>query len=218
MIVPNMSLPEIRKSVSDDFASEIKNKIELIKVTHHGKWIRNGRKDFAETILFPVKSKNNWSITVTCNKNGVNATPYLISYNNIGVTASHIPFDSASSMMHFNTHFFKRYRERGKIAVEKPNDLVKFFFKKNTVLLPCYFTRKDGTQQLFTPLAGGVGLGNYHAESDICEFKTFVDNSLLRQDQKEEIYNIWTTTLNELTAEINRRLNKKQAKPQLCKS
>jgi hypothetical protein len=113
--------------------------------------------------------------------------------------------------MHFNTHFFKRYRERGKIAIEKPEDLVKFFFRKNLVLLPCYFPREDGTQQLFTPLLGGVGLGNYHEETGICEFKTFGDNSLLRQDQKEEIVNIWTATVNELMAEINRRLNKKQA-------
>ncbi len=216
MIVPNMSLPEIRKSVLDDFAGEIKSKIESIKVTHKCKWIRNGRKDFVETIHFPVKSKNNWRITVNCNKMGVTATPYLISYNKIGVTASHISLDSFStSLMHFNTHFFKRYRERGKIAIEKPEELVKFFFKKNTVLLSCYFPREDGTQQLFTPLAGGVGLGNYHLESDICEFKTFVDDGLLRQDQKDEICNIWTTTLNELTTEINRRLNKKQGQPQL---
>ncbi len=216
MIVPNMSLPEIRKSVLDDFACEIKSKLASIKVTYHGKWIRSGRKDFVETILFPVKSKNNWRITVTCNKNGVNATPYLISYNNKGLTASHVPLDSDSmSLLHFNTHFFKRYRERGKIAIEKPEDLVKFFFKKNTILLPCYSPRKDGTQQLFTPLAGGLGLGNYHVESDICEFRTFVDNSLLREDQKEEIDNIWINTLTELTAEINRRLNKKQPQPQL---
>lgn len=214
MIVPNMSLSEIRKSVFDDFACEIKNKIQSIKVTHHGKWIRNGRQDFVETILLPVKSKNNWRITVACNKNGVNANPYLISYNNKGITASQFSINSFSmSLLHFNTHFFKRYRERGKIAIEKPEDLVKFFFKKNVAFLPCYFTREDGTQQLFTPLAGGVGLGNYHEEDDICEFKTFVDDSLLREDQKEEIRNIWTETLNELTAEMKRRLNKRQGLP-----
>jgi hypothetical protein len=210
MIVPNMSLPEIRKSVFDDFACEIKNKLQSIKVIHQSKWMRNGRKDFVETIPVTVKSKNNWRITVDCSKNGVSANPYLISYNNIGITASHVPSDVDSMpLMHFNTHFFKRYRERGMIAIGKPEDLVKFFFRKNAVLLPCYFPRKDGTQQLFTPLAGGVGLGNYHVETDICEFKTFVDNSLLRQDQKDEISRIWTHTLNELMTEIKRRLNKK---------
>jgi hypothetical protein len=209
MIVPSMSLPEIRKSVFDDFACEIKSKLQSIHVTYQGKWIRNGRNDFVETILFPVKSKNNWRITIACNKHGVNAVPYLISYNNIGITASHVPLNSKPiSLMHFNTHFFKRYRERGKIAIEKPEDLVKLFFRKNIVLLPCYFPSEDGTQQLFTPLMGGVGLGNYHKDSDIYEFKTFVDNSLLGQNQQEAIFSIWTDTLNDLTAEMNRRINK----------
>ena len=212
MIVPNMSLPEIRKSVFEDFSHEIKSKLQSIEITYQGRWIRNGRKDFVETISYRVKSRNNWRITVSCGNNGVSAIPYLISYNNVGLTASHVPMDFDSMpLLHFNTHFFKRYRERGKISIEKPEDLVKFFFKKNPVLFPCYSPRKDGTQQLFTPLSGGVGLGNYHEESGICEYKTFVDNSLLRQDQKDEICKIWTETLNELTAEINRRLNKKQS-------
>ena len=212
MIVPSMSMAEIRKAALDDFECGIKSKLQSIQVTYQAKWIRNGRKDFVETILFPVKSKNNWRITVVCNKNGVSTIPYLISYNNIGITASHIPLGSDStSLMHFNTHFFKRYRERGRIAIEKPEDLVKFFFKKNAFLLPCYSAREDGTQQLFTPLAGGVGLGNYHEEPDICEFKTFVDNSLLRKDKQETIFSIWTETLNELIAEINRRMNKRSA-------
>jgi hypothetical protein len=175
--------------------------------------MRNGRRDFVETIHFCGKSKNNWRITVSCNKNGVTAIPYLISYNNIGITASHIPtgFDFMP-LMHFNTHFFKRYKERGVIAVKKPEDLVKLFFRKNVLLLPCYYERKDGTQQLFTPLFGGLGLGNFHEESGICEFKTFVDNSLLRKDQIDEINKIWTEMLNELTAEINRRLNRMQTR------
>lgn len=210
MIVPTMSLPEIRKSVSDDFTVEIKSKLHSIKVIQQGRWIRNGRRDFVETILCPVKSKNNWRITVSCNQGGVTTVPYLISYNNIGVTASHIPVEfEQMPLMHFNTHFFKRYKERSNISIEKPEDLIKFFFKKNILIIPCYFPREDGTQQLFTPLLGGLGLGNYHEETDICEYKTFVDNSLLRPDQLEEVNNIWLETLNELTAEINRRLNKK---------
>lgn len=210
MIVPNMSLPEIRKAICDDFDNEIKRKIQSMQVARQGKWIRNGRKDFVETILFPSKSRNNWRITITCDSRGVRSVPYLVSYNTIGITASHMDPDGFSpSLMHFNTHFFKRYRERGKVDIEKPEDLVKFFFKKNSVLIACYYPREDGTQQLFTPLAGGVGLGNYHEESDICEFKTFVDHSLLGEDQKIQIMDIWTETLTELTEEITRRIRKK---------
>ena len=85
------------------------------------------------------------------------------------------------------------------------------FFKKNLVLLTAYFPRKDGTQQLFTPLVGGVGLGDYHKDADICEFKTFVDNSLLGQNQQQAILSIWTDTLKEMTAEMQRRIDKRAA-------
>jgi hypothetical protein len=112
-------------------------------------------------------------------------------------------------LMHFNSHFFKRYRERGKIDLDKPEQVIKYFFKKNICLLPCYSPREDGTQQLFTPVNGGIGLGNYHPETGICEFKTFVDNSLLRQEQRDEVVNIWTSTLTELTAEMQRRMDKR---------
>ena len=211
MLVPGMSLSEIKKAVGDDYKCEIRARMQHIKIAYKGKWIRKGKKDFVETIIFPAKSRNTWRLTVICNKDGVNAIPYLISYDKIGITASHISsgFDTLP-LMHFNAHFFKRYRERGKIDIDKPEHLVKHFFRKNLVLLPCYSPRKDGTQQLFTPLTGGVGLGNYHPETDICEFKTFVDNSLLRKDQIEEVNEIWINTIQDLTAEINRRLNRSE--------
>ncbi len=211
MIIPNMSLPEIRKSVSTDFEIELHRKLESLKVTSRGKWMRGGKQPFAETIFFVAKSKNSWRITITCASDGtINLIPYLITYDNIGITATHIllGFDNMP-MMHFNTHFFKRYKERGKIALEKPEDIVKHFFRKNTILLPCYQPNEDGTQQLFTPLDGGIGLGIFYVDSEICEFKTFVDNSLLRQDQKDEIAEIWRSTINQLAEELGKRLGRK---------
>ncbi len=213
MLVPTMSLPEIKKSVFNDYKPEIRNKVEGIKIAYKEKWIRNGRRDFAETIAFPVKSRNNWRITIVCSNDCVDTIPYLISYDKFGITASYLLTDfDHMPLMHFNSHFFKRYRERGKINMDKPEQIVKLFFRKNTVLLPCYFPGNDGTKQLFTPVNGGVCLGNFHPENEICEFKTFVDNSLLRPDQQEEVVNIWTTTMDELMAEMKRRIDKKSAK------
>ncbi|HCN82969.1 MAG TPA: hypothetical protein DIT07_05015, partial [Sphingobacteriaceae bacterium] len=148
---------------------------------YKGKWIRNGRKDFTETISFTTKSRNDWRITIICRKAGVVTTPYLVWYNKIGITACSISeMYENTPLLFFNTHFFKRYKERGKVDIEKPEDVVKFFFKKNIHFTPCYEPREDGIPQLFIPVNGGVGLGNYYLETDICEFKTFVDNGLLR--------------------------------------
>jgi hypothetical protein len=209
MIVPAMSLSEIKKSVYNDYEPEVKNRVGGIKMAYKQKWIRNGRKDFAETVAFPVKSKNNWRITIICNSINVTTIPYLISYDKHGITASCLSDLSENLLLHFNAHFFKRFRERGKIDMDKPEQVIKFFFRKNQVLIPCYSPREDGTQQLFVPVHGGIGLGNYHPDTEICEFKTFVDNSLLGQDQRNAINQIWTDTATELMAEFQRRIDKR---------
>src|SRR5205085_6923321 len=105
MIVPSMTLPEIRKSVDEDYISDIKNKVASVEITSKGKWVRNGRKDFVETILVPSKSRNNWRITIKCDKNGVTAMPYLISWNDVGINATHMTFDyEPPTLLHFRTH------------------------------------------------------------------------------------------------------------------
>lgn len=209
MLVPAMSLPEIKKSLHIDYDPEIKNRIEIIKRTYQSKWIRNGRKDFVETVVVPVKSRNNWRITIICRQDDVTTIPYLIAFDKHGITASHLCEISNNHLMHFNSHFFKRFRERGKLEIDKPEQVIKSFFRKNQVLFPCYSAREDGCQQLFVPLHGGVGLGTYHPDTEICEFKTFVDNSLLGQDQCDEVNQIWIDVLSELTVEMQRRIDKR---------
>lgn len=209
MLVPTMTLQQIRKALVADYEKELKGKLKAIEIGSRGKWIRSGRKDFAETISHTTQSRNNWRITIEFKRGSLTATPYLVSYDKKGITASNFLAGFGSGkLMHFNTHFFKRYKERGKIDIEKPQDVVKYFFRKNSLMLPCYFPMPDGSQQLFCPLHGGIGLGNYHEEDEIHEFKTFVDNSLLREDQKQHIQEIYTQTLEEIMTEFNRRLKR----------
>ncbi|MEY4876089.1 MAG: hypothetical protein RL708_1238 [Bacteroidota bacterium] len=209
MIVPSMTLHEIRKALVYDYEHEVHARMKADEIIAKGKWIRGGRKDFIETNSFITNTKNKWRIIVNCDKGLVSTNAYVISYNEIGITASHFLFGlDTEHLMHFNTHFFKRYKERLKINIDKPEDLVKYFFRHNLGMIPSYFPMDDGTKQLFCSLNGGVGLGKYYEEESIHEFKTFVDNSLLRNDQKEQIQQIWIETLNELTNEINRRLKK----------
>lgn len=75
-------------------------------------------------------------------------------------------------------------------------------------MLPCYWPKPDASLQLFCPLDGGIGLGIFHEDLQVCEFKTFVDDSLLGEDQKQEVVDIYQTTLAEMEVELKRRLKK----------
>ncbi|HVT83630.1 MAG TPA: hypothetical protein VHD35_00435 [Chitinophagaceae bacterium] len=206
MLVPSMTLPEIKRSLLQDYENEVHVKINALKAGAKRKWLVNGKQDFKETILFTSKSRNVWRIFVTGSSRGLFAMPYVIFYDKVGITASHLTTSLGTlSFVHFNTHFFQRYKERAKIDLDKPEDVVKLFFRKNLSFTPCHEELDSGKSQLFVPLQEGVGLGIHYTEDDIYVFKTFVDNSLLREDQKNKIRDIYTEVLNALSAEVNRR-------------
>jgi hypothetical protein len=210
MIVPSMNLFEIRNALIKDYEREIMLKCKNLKLIYKGKWERNGRKDFTETVPYVSTTKNKWYLIVTCKEGRISFNPYVISYDHVGIIALNFLFGfQTHKVMYFNTHFFKRYRERLQLNIEKPEDLVKYFFRKNAVMLPSYYPMEDGTSQLFCWLGNGVGLGKHFqdAKGEIHQFKTFVDNSLLREDQKEQIVQIWQDTLDWLTAEMNEFLD-----------
>jgi len=184
-------------------------KIKHVELSRQRKWMQSGRKDFKETIIHTTQSKNDWRIAVHYKDGVCDIVPYIVSYDHVGITASHFTDPHATdAMLFFNTHFFKRYRERAKVDIENPEKLVKHFFKKMGAVIPCYDIKPDGTKQLFCPLDGGLGLGYFHEDLQVCEFKTFVDNSLLREEQLKEIHDIYTSTLAEMEVEWKKRLKR----------
>lgn len=198
MLVPSMTLQEIKHALITDYSREMKLKFKGLHVCIRGKWLRNGQKDFIETISHISKSRNHWRIIVQMKGQFASIMPYMVAYDHVGITASHITDPSGSmEMLNFNTHFFKRYRERMNLDIEKPEEVVKYFFKRNPRVITGYYPMPDGTNQLFCPINGGVGLGYYHEESGVLQFKTFVDDSLLRENQKRDLARIWRGAMSE---------------------
>lgn len=197
MLVPSMTLQEIKNSLILDYQHELKMKLSSVYFSTEGKWLRNGRKAFTETISYTTRSKNHWRISVQMDSNGsYSVTPYLIVYDNIGIKAFHFINPLASDeLLYFNTHFFKRYRERRKIEIEKPEEVVKHFFKHNPYIIPCRYIDTDGIQKIFIPFDNGLGLGVFNEEVGALEFKTFVDDDLLRPEQWQGIINVYNHTI-----------------------
>ncbi len=205
MLVPAMTPEEIRNALISDYETELKIKFKGIEVAYVSKWKRNGKKNFFETISHCTKTNNHWRITIRCKDGGCWMMPYLIFYDHVGVSAFYLaPETGTESLMWFNTHFFKRYRERLKIDIEKPEDLVKHFFRHNMYMVPCYYPMPDGKEQLFCPLTEGLGLGLYNQELKTYVFKTYVDRSLLHEEQKQKMVDIWHKELDALLVKIQK--------------
>jgi hypothetical protein len=196
MLLPSMTLQEIRTSLLKDLKEGLKNKVVHSQLSMERRFHESGSQLMVETVPYLSRQHNLWRIA--CRKDATSSyyQPYMMAYDHVGVIAMHFPNTfNPEVMMYFNTHFFKRYRERAELDIERPSHLVKHFFKQNNVLLPCYYPQDDGSLQLFSPVHGGLGLGYFHADTMICEFKTFVSYDMLRIDQIIDISRIYQATL-----------------------
>ncbi len=207
MLVPSMTLEEIKHALQNDFRHELTRKVVGMPQGIARKWSQGGRKDYIETISHISKSKNHWRILVKVWDGHISIMPYMMAYDKVGITASHITDPSGTmDLLHFNTHFFKRYRERLNLDIEKPEDVIKQFFRKNTSILTGYYPMPDGTHQLFCPILGGLALGKFHEGLGIKQFKTFVDDSLLHENQKRDLAKVWRSALDQVDKKMMVRL------------
>ena len=205
MIVPGMSLEEVKHSLFRDYEEELRMKINNAHVVYKRRWLLNGKRDTIETIHYTTRSNNHWNIMLFCTQHYVHIVPYTIAYNSFGITASYITSElSPLTFLHFNTHFFRRYRQRAKINIEDPKELVKLFFKKNLYMFPSAIEREGKQDKVFTPLDKGVGLGDYYEKDNIYEFKTFVNEELLKEEQKKLIGEIYMETITMIMGQIQK--------------
>ena len=196
MIVPGMSLSEIKQALIKDYQSDLRSKLNSIEIMYKRKFALNGHRNYTETVLCPAKSRNYWRIIVECKIDHVHLTPYLVYQGKTGLCVAHLSLMTAPIVfMNFSSHFFTRFKERAKVKPTKPEEVIKLFFKTNSYLTPCYMAQDDNSEQLFTPLYGGLGLGIYHQHDDIFEFKTFVDDTLLKPEQLKQIGEVHMETL-----------------------
>lgn len=148
---------------------------------------------------------SNVQTTENCNQ----VLSYLCFFDKIGIAVYYLTTNlEPTDFIYFTTHFFKRYRERLKLNHEKPEELVKHFVKKNIFMIP-HAQENEGEQpRVFTRLdsGAGLGLGIYHDEDDIYEFKTFVDESLLTQNQKNKMAEILIKHAERFNKELEKRL------------
>jgi hypothetical protein len=210
MIIKGMTFAEIKKAVMHDYDLQLRPLINALHITYKRKWLLNNKKDCIETITYLTTTKNKWRIVVHCTKTSVHILPYLCIETNRGIAAVHITAElSPLAVMQFNTHFFQRFRERLKLTIEKTDELIKYFFKKNLYMIPSATELENGHVQVFTPLYGGVGLGVYHEKKDFFEVKTFVDFSLLRREQINEIINIQQDIIETMIQAFDKRHGRK---------
>jgi hypothetical protein len=76
MIVPKMTLPEIKQSLMRDYDKELRMKINSIHILWQRKWLQTHKDTAIETIHHTSQNKNQWHIVIYSQKNMSYTIPY----------------------------------------------------------------------------------------------------------------------------------------------
>ncbi|MEO8087632.1 MAG: hypothetical protein ABI763_12470 [Bacteroidota bacterium] len=185
MLVPSMIWEEIIAEVNSDYIALLK--VMNYKIKNIGfRMSRLGEVRFTETFHLKTDRMNDWTVIVNISPFNSEFCFYLKSHDRHGIVAYRIVEEGDGFfLVKFNSHFFKRYRERMNLETLKPEQVMKHFFKNNMEEKHATSdTHTNGAQLAFFSYPNGMGVGRFDPEKNVVHMKTFITKELFNEQQK----------------------------------
>lgn len=183
MIVPSMSYIEIRKEVENDIVFVKKKSIHVIAELEK-KMKKNKLKTITHIYDYNSPNKNKWIVKIEIGLKNVASS--FLTYFYIDNKIAAIQVVNARYLLYYTTHFFKRYKERMKLDIVKPEELIRKYFSDSTNFVHQLLgVTENYLLKMFILCKHGAILGNIHTESSICKMNTFITTDMLKTDQVE---------------------------------
>jgi hypothetical protein len=184
MIIPTMTLEEIRKEISKDFPI-LDRKVNYVvhdllkKLSNYEK-----TKGYVQFFDYCSKYKNHWIYRLNVSKKDSGFDAMLLYHSGKGHAA--ISVTRQLSLIYHTGHFFERYNERCKLGLKTLNDIIRAYMNENDVY---HFQEGEeittDTVTMFCNIPSGIVLGTYNKKLDFVKANTFVPNGMLTRTQKE---------------------------------
>ena len=184
MIVPSMTLEEIRKEIEKDIPIVIR-KMEYVSNDVGKKLSKVEKKNgFEYYYEYYSKYKNNWICRVVDKSDEIDVFPMLIYHNGIGHVSMTITPDM--NIIYLTAHFIKRYNERCNLRLNTYNEIIRAYMRENIR----YDIRKiemvePGIYKMFCVISSGIILGMLNNNIKLMKANTFIPNSMLNKNQSE---------------------------------
>jgi hypothetical protein len=186
MLVPNMSVEEIRKEVLKDYP------ILQRKMNYHSLDIKKKlstatlKQGYVQFFDYTSKYKNHWIYKIICYKKEYDIMAMLVYHNGKGHVGIEVADDN--SIIYHTGHFFLRYNERRQLGLCNFNDIVKAYLNENFMyhlqmldkLTPDIYTFFGRTQT-------GVIMGTINKKTSFAKINTFLTNESLNKNQLEQL-------------------------------
>jgi len=182
MLVPSMTLSEIRRELDKDFPIVHRKGEYLLEDLK-----RISRRTRVENIVkfydYYSKQKNNWIIRVETLKKGGYMGCLAYYYGNSGLVCV-IKLANDDHILYHTAHFFKRFNERLHLNLTNPNDIMRAYLNENpSIQLKAVSVIKPGFYSFFSASPHGYGLGTCDQEQKFYKMNTFITHDMLRGDQ-----------------------------------
>ncbi len=178
MLIPTMTLHEIRKDLDKDYPS-VKNK--AAHMAHKVARVFGPGKDKSVIRFFEYCSfnKNKWIYKVQINKKQEQFQLFTYYYNNKGLNAFSL-LEQFDYLLHFTGHFFQRYNQRLRLNLVQPNDVIRAYMEENVSYT--FYKRKvisKGITKIFCLTERGIILGTQDDNTKVYHMNTFIPYFML---------------------------------------
>lgn len=185
MIVPSMTLEEIRAEIEKDYPILYRKSSYLGNKLARKMRLKRGESTF-HSFEYTSKYKNTWlcNMYLSRKKKDRKSNFLMYFYGNRGLTAL-LP-GSDNKILYCTTHFFQRYNERRKLGFTLPVDILRSFMEDNHYFRFEFLEEvQPGIKIMFGVTQSGVILGTLHTELLLYKANTFLTNDMLKGDQVE---------------------------------
>jgi hypothetical protein len=186
MIVPSMTLEEIRKEIDKDYPilfRKMDYQEHDLRKKLHKFIIEKGYSQFYE---YNSKYKNHWMYRIQINKNFTEDQAMMIYHNGRGHVGIGIADDK--TLLFHTGHFFERYNERRKLGLKSFNDIVRAYMSDNKIYdIKGIEEITPSISTIIGKIESGIVLGTLNRKLNLAKMNTFLPFEMLGPNQKEHL-------------------------------
>jgi hypothetical protein len=183
MLVPSMTLKEIKKEIAKD-APIVFRKCSYLEHDLARATNPHGKEKVVRFYDYLSKYKNNWLIRLELTRREFANSFMVYYYNEIGLAGIMVtPNDEA--ITYHTSHFFKRFNERLHLNLVTPKEIMRAFMNECTG----YHAKKmemisPGVHKMFCASESGYSFGIDDENNNYWRMNTFITHEMLKEGQK----------------------------------
>jgi hypothetical protein len=182
MLVPAMTLPEIRKEILKDLVI-VSRKIVYASEKIEKDFRRQHLKASSRFVDYVSTQKNSWMFFYEYDHKKMKVTIMVYFYGLNGLTA--ITVEPKTEMLHYHTaHFFKRYNERRHLGLVKPEDILRtYLIDTNQISYQPLDKIASYIYKIFGVNKTGIVLGYTNTRLNMLMLNTYITHDMLKGQQ-----------------------------------